>query len=177
MVELVFRSRRRWGQQGSQWHKMLAILEILLWVFKCLIFFLKSHLWKEAINGSLRSHFRKKTAGFMIAVTGMTLETQTQKANKKHKNIAFWNKKILRFFPEFRQSVHNIFGTGDSSIWQSSTVCMDWRRREQRGQQCLLGSQRRSPKIPNTSSSSHHLHAPATLSCFYILEFFSSQMG
>lgn len=60
MDELGFCGRRRWGQQESQRHKMLAILEILLWVLKCLIFFLKPHLWKEAINGSLRSHFRKK---------------------------------------------------------------------------------------------------------------------
>ena len=127
--ELVFRGRRRWGQQGSQWHKMLAILEILLCVLKCLIFFLEPHLWKEAINGSLRSHFRKKIVGFMIAITGVTWESQTQKANKKHQNMPFWNNKILRVSPEFRQSVHNIFGASDSSIWQSSTVCMDGRWR------------------------------------------------
>lgn len=102
---------------------MLIILKVLLPVLQYVIFFLKPHR-KEAVNGSLKSHFRKNYVGFMIAITGMALKTQTQGQIKgikiSHFETARFQGSLLNLDNQFSVSLVLVIGR----ICQSCTVGM-----------------------------------------------------
>lgn len=103
---------------------MLIILKVLLPVLQYVIFFLKPHRRKEAVNGSLKSHFRKNYVGFIIAITGMALKTQTQGQIKgikiSHFETARFQGSLLSLDNQFSVSLVLVIGR----ICQSCTVSM-----------------------------------------------------